>query len=93
MFDHFSVPAGYQITDALLCLFVISLALESVIHLKESGIPLKNRIPSSIEKESGSRTWNPESTAWSLESKTVMGRYIVPHCLDDRDGQNTLSRV
>lgn len=86
MFDHFSVPAGYQIKDALLYPFVISWALESVIHLKESGIPLKNRIPSSIEEDSESRTWNPESTAWSLESKTVMRRYIVPHCLDDRDG-------
>ena len=67
MFDHFSVPAGYQITDALLCLFLISWALESVIHLKESGIPLKNRIPSSIEGDFGIQ--NVESGIHSLESR------------------------
>ena len=67
MFDHFSVPAGYQITDGLLCLFVISWALESVIHLKESVIPLKNRIPSSIEGDFGIQ--NVESGIHSLESR------------------------
>ena len=67
MFDHFSVPAGYQITDGLLCLFVIPWALESVIHLKESGIPLKNRIPSSIEGDFGIQ--NVESGIHCLGSR------------------------
>ena len=29
--------------------------------------------PSSTDKDLESSTWNPESTAWSLESKTVLG--------------------
>ena len=61
------MPAGYQITDALLCLFLISWALESVIHLKESGIPLKNRISSIIDGDFGIQ--NVESGIHSLESR------------------------
>ena len=43
------------------------------MHL-ESGIPLTIRIrnPSSTEKDLESSNWNPESTAWIPESKSVL---------------------
>ena len=43
--------------------------LESGILLKESGIPLTNMIrnPCYTNKD-----WNPELTAWNLESNTVL---------------------
>ena len=43
--------------------------MESGIQPKESGIPLRIRIrnPSSNDKY-----WNPESTAWNRETKTVL---------------------
>ena len=40
-------------------------ALESGIQLKESGIKVSL-------KKTWSSTWNPESTAWNQESKTVL---------------------
>ena len=53
-----------------------SWALDSGIQLKESGIPLtigiQNRSSTDWQRLESS-TWNPESTAWNLESKTVLG--------------------
>ena len=43
--------------------------MESGIQLKESGIPLTIGIQN---VRSTAKVWNPESTAWNLESKTVL---------------------
>ena len=46
-----------------------SLALESGIQLKESGIPLTTKFR---WQRLESSTWDPESTAWNPQSKNVL---------------------
>ena len=49
-------------------------ALESEFQVQDSRVPLTVGIqnPSSTDEESGSSHWNPRSTAWNSESKTVL---------------------